>query len=81
MEKVYILYEGNAWLSNNSLVPMGVFENEELLTKGTKELIFNTFDEDEAEEVFDEFKNFKQTSGRDYNYFVKEVELNKIAEF
>lgn len=38
-KKVYLLYEGNEWLSKDSLVLMGVFTSEESLKKNAKKLV------------------------------------------
>ena len=40
MANVFLLYEGDAWLSRDSLVLMGVFSTEETLKKGAKSLIW-----------------------------------------
>ena len=40
MEKVYLLFEGDEWLSRDSLVLMGAFSTEETLKKGAKKLIW-----------------------------------------
>lgn len=40
MGKVFLLYEGDEYLSNKSMILMGVFSNEESLRKGAKSLIW-----------------------------------------
>jgi len=40
MATVFLLYEGDEWLSSDSLVLMGVFSSEEKLEKGAKKLIW-----------------------------------------
>ena len=37
--KIYLLYEGDAWLSTSSLVLMGVFEDEYKLNEAAETLI------------------------------------------
>ena len=39
MKNVYLLYEGDTWLSSNSLVLMGIFDNIDDLSNAAKELI------------------------------------------
>ena len=38
-DEVYLLYEGDEWLSRSSLSLMGIFTNEEDLKKGCEELV------------------------------------------
>ena len=45
MDKVYLLYEGDEWLSNDSMVLMGVFTNTNELYKAAKELVEQRIDE------------------------------------
>ena len=44
-KSVYFLYEGDKWLSNSSLVLMGVFDNNDDLSNAAKELINERADE------------------------------------
>ena len=53
MEKVvYLLYECDEWLSKDSMVLMGIFDNDEYLWNGAYDLIYERIDEhvDYAEE-------------------------------
>ena len=82
MKEVYVLYEGDAWLSNSSLVPMGIFDNTEDLMVSARELISERYsDEDEVEDMMLELGNYNQLTGYDVNYLIKVVELNKLEEF
>ena len=83
MEKVvYVLYEGDAWLSNSSLVPMGIFDNTDDLMGAARKLIAERHsDEDEVEDMVEELGNYNQVSGYDVCYLIKEVELNVLEEF
>ena len=79
---VYVLYEGDAWLSSSSLVPMGIFDNTEDLMVSARELISERYsDEDEVEDMMLELGNYNQVSGYDVNYLIKVVELNVLEEF
>lgn len=40
MATVFLLYEGDEWLSSDSLVLLGVFSSEKKLEKGAKTLIW-----------------------------------------
>jgi len=55
MDKVYLLYEGDEWLSNSSMVLMGVFTDTNKLKSAAKELIEQRADEhlDVAKENYD----------------------------
>ena len=76
--KVYLLYEGDAWLSSSSLVLMGVFEDEMKLNEAAGELIseraarnFNSEDwcdddYDLEQFVYDETVHFAETLQTQY---------------
>ena len=82
MKEVYVLYEGDSWLSHSSLVPMGIFDNTEDLMVSARELISERHsDEDEVEDMMLELGNYNQVNGYDVNYLIKVVELNKLEEF
>ena len=52
MKNVYVLYEGDTWLSNSSLVPMGIFDNTDDLMGAARKLIAERHsDEDEVEAI------------------------------
>jgi hypothetical protein len=40
MATVFLLFEGDEWLSSDSLILMGVFSSEKKLEKGAKKLIW-----------------------------------------
>ena len=84
MKKVYIIYEGNSWLSNSSLVPMGIFDDMCILLEKANELVGNNYgyDYEIVDDILDELSKYNQASGYgDVSYLIKEVELNKIEEF
>lgn len=83
MYEVYVLYEGDAWLSNTSLVPMGIFDNTDDLMVSARKLISERYsDEDEVEDMVTDLGNYNSVSGYgDVGYLVKVVELNKLEEF
>ena len=78
---VYVLYEGDAWLSNSSLVPMGIFDNTDDLYVSAKKLVSQRYNEEDLEDIMEDLTNYKQSSGYYVSYFIKEVELNKLEEF
>ena len=81
MKEVYVLYEGDSWLSNSSLVPMGIFDNTDDLMVSARKLISERYS-DEVEDMVTELGNYNQVSGYgDVSYLVKVVELNKLEEF
>ena len=45
MNIVYLLFEGDQWLTNENLVLMGIFDNENSLFSSALELINNRIDE------------------------------------
>lgn len=45
MDSVFLLYEGDEWLSRNSMVLMGVFTNQVELKSAARELIEQRADE------------------------------------
>lgn len=83
MYEVYVLYEGDAWLSNTSLVPMGIFDNTDDLMVSARKLISERYsDEDEVEDMVTDLGKYNSASGYgDVGYLVKVVELNKLEEF
>ena len=83
MEKVvYVLYEGDAWLSHSSLVPMGIFDNVDDLMESARKLVSERHsDEDEIEDILTELGNYNQATGYDVCYLIKVVELNVLEEF
>lgn len=83
MEKaVYVLYEGDAWLSDSSLVPMGIFDNADSLMVSARELVSQRHsDEDEIEDILTELGHYNQATGYDVCYLIKVVELNVLEEF
>lgn len=75
--QVYLLYEGDAWLSTSSLVliaPFTSFENVlEYLRRKKKELGFKSDDLKQFEEI-------RQTQGRETNYYCKSEYLDDMPE-
>ena len=84
MKKVYIIYEGDVWLSNSSLVPMGIFDDMNILLDAAKKLVSNNYgyDYEIVEDIIDELFQYNQASGYgDTSYLIKTIELNKLEEF
>ena len=93
--KVYLLYEGDAWLSTSSLVLMGVFEDEMKLNEAAGELIseratrnFNSEDwcgedYDLEQFVYDETTHFAETLQTQYGevkFMAKTANMNELGE-
>ena len=58
-QTVFFLYEGDTWLSTDSLVIMGVFSSEDLLKENAKKLIWEKRKEHlqwEKEQAFEDEK-------------------------
>ena len=93
--KVYLLYEGDAWLSSSSLVLMGVFEVEMILNEAAGELIseraarnFNSEDlcdddYDLEQFIYDETVHFAETLQTQYGevkIMAKTATMNELGE-
>lgn len=88
-KEVFLLYEGDSWLSTDSLVLLGVFTSTERLAGGVQEHVrcnFDVYTEDEEAEadevaslICDEFFECgMQTQGYINNLCAKSVETNRI---
>lgn len=83
MNKVYLVFEGDSHLSQNSLVLMGVFD-------GLNAAVSNIICEMSEAQKFDENRTVekttqmlfehRQTQGFDTCYIIETVELNKWEE-
>ena len=95
MKTIFLLYEGDAWLSSSSLVLMGVFEDEMKLNEAAGELIskraarnFNSEDwcdddYDLEQFVYDETVHFAetlQTQYGDVKIMAKVATMNELGE-
>ena len=94
MKKVYLLYEGDAWLSSDSLVLMGVFSSKYTLYDAAEKLISehvkDNFDPDEYSEYYTEedfiedelicLRDRHQTQGGQVNFMVEEAILDRLQE-
>lgn len=92
--KMYLLFEGDEWLSTDSLVCMGLFTNDDELEKGVtkliKQRIKDNFDprdydyditaEEWVKEQVVEFMESKQTSEGAILFIAKTVEPNKLEK-
>ena len=70
MKTIYLLYEGDAWLSRSSLVLMGVFEDEYKLNEATEALI-----QEHAR------KNFNSEDWSDEEYDIEQFVYEEIVHF
>lgn len=89
-KNVYILYEGDQWISNSSLVPMGVFDSWPRVMDNAMALLADQIDrdlhdayeeDDYLTEAHDELEQYKQFRGSGASIIIKTVELNKLEEF
>ena len=91
-KNVYVLYEGDQWISNSSLVPMGVFDDRFVLMDCAMALLEDQWGrglhesagddiEDLKETAHDELEQYKQFRGSGASIIIKTVELNKLEEF
>ena len=89
-KNVYVLYEGDQWISNSSLVPMGVFDSWPRVMDNAMALLADQIDrdlhdaheeDDYLKEAHDELEQYKQFRGSGASIIIKTVELNKLEEF
>lgn len=86
MEEVFLVFEGDAWLSSSSLVPMGVFENYECAVENimekVEEAIENGSEDNDcnADNVRDYLQSNAQTPTLRTNYIIKTAKLNQWGE-
>lgn len=85
-DEVFVLYQGDAWLTNSSLEVIGVFSSEEQLKYGIYEFVrkkYRYMDEDALrdaqEEIYQEFKNNgMQTQGHNVNLMCEKRRLDVL---
>lgn len=92
-KEVFLLYEGDSWLSTGSLVLLGVFTSTEKLVDGVCEYVHNNLNvyiddeevenaDDVTERICDEFFiNGMQTQCYSSNLYAKIAETNRIEEY
>lgn len=78
MKEVFILYCGDAWLSQRSMVCMGVFTCLDKAVETALGEIKKTNSE-MYEECHDELVNYLQTQGLEENWFINVAELDKFG--
>ena len=83
MKKVYLVFEGDAWLSKSSLVLMGVYDNfvkaiQDILEEMSLNLLLNG--EQTADTAAKQLEREHQTYGFDTNYTIKSANLNEWEE-
>lgn len=83
METIYLVFEGDAWLSRDSLILMGVYDNisgaisdilEEMSDNGMLDGYYT------RDSVAKELSIEHQTFGFDTNYIIKPARLNEWGE-
>lgn len=84
MDKFFIIWESDAWLSKNNRVLMGIYDSLEkaidsILTEMSKQ---NAFEKSgpNREDTRRMLENLHQTQGFDTNYLIDTVSLNKWEE-
>ena len=83
MERIYLVFEGDAWLNIGSLVLMGVYDDiDSAISDTLKEMSDNGFLDEYStkESVAEELYIEHQTSGFDTNYIIKPARLNEWGE-
>lgn len=77
MNKVYLLYSGNAWLNTSSLSLLVVCSTPE---KAIELAVSHSKDGDEPleEASKEELENNRSTYGRDENYLICETEIDQL---
>lgn len=78
MEKVYLLYSCDAWLSTSSLECMGTFATFDKLVESLQEYLTKTLKTDEVDEMIKEIKDNYQTQGHRENWMVQVMTLNEF---
>lgn len=82
---IHLIYEGDAWLSTDSLVLMGLYEDLDQ----AKDAILNemaesgSFDEENGNDekyVRSMLDNYSQTQGLETNYLIETAALNTWGE-
>ena len=80
MEKVFVLYSGDAWLSRSSMVCMGIFSSLEKAINSVIGELSYTLDEDELDKCYKDLVNHRQTYELNENWYIEIVELDKFEE-
>lgn len=77
MNKVYLLYSGNAWLNTSSLRLLSVCTTPE---RAIELAVAHSKDGEEPldEDGQEELENNRSTFGRDENYLICETELDEL---
>lgn len=83
--KLYAIYEGDIWLSRNSLICLGVFDTKQKAVSAIVENLQN-FEDILFERVVADAKEQLENDGRTHlfcsktNYMIKEITLNRFGE-
>lgn len=79
IDKVYILYVGDAWLSRSSLTNMGVFSSRLNAIKAFVENV-KIEDKNTITQMAESLKTQGQTQGGEENWMICEYELDVFGE-
>ncbi len=82
-KELYLVFEGDEWLSTDSLVPMGVYDDEQKAVNAIiKEMTkAKAFDKDHTKEYVKKYlEENGQTPCLDTNYIIKQATLNVWEE-
>ena len=84
-KKIYLTYEGDAWLSNDSLVLMGVYDDfgkaiDAILNEMAESGSFDEENGNDEASVRSMLENYRQTQGLETNYHIKTAALNTWGE-
>jgi hypothetical protein len=83
MKRVFLVFEGDAWLSTDSLVLMGVYDD---FTKAILDILEEMSDdgaldgEETRDSVAKMLLNYHETQGFGTNYIIKTANINEWGE-
>lgn len=78
---IFVLFSADEWLSTDSQVIMGFFDDFEIMIDCLRDELSNEYDEDEVEDLIEEFTDNGQTQGLDENWLYTTATLNEFGEF
>ena len=74
MEKLFVLFSADEWISRNSFALIGVFDSIKKAIHAASEVDGYNLSADEKKAL----EKTMQTQGRERNYFIHKVVLNEI---
>ena len=74
MEKLFVLFSADEWISRNSFALIGVFDSMKMAIHAANEFDGYNLSADDKKAL----EKILQTQGRERNYFIHKVVLNEI---